>query len=127
MQICTSLIFSLNMQAILGSLSSNRAFAIAMTDIAYTQFYGSLYSVLYTLLIHSLYSVLSTQFGKYINIIYIFCLLAILLCSKTIKWMACGDSCEQYKIFAAKTLHFAPLAYCFIRTAILFPVLDAMY
>ena len=34
MQICTSLIFSLNMQAILGRLSSNWAFAIAMTDIA---------------------------------------------------------------------------------------------
>ena len=40
MQICTSLIFSLNMQAILGSLSSNWAFAIAMTYIADTQFYG---------------------------------------------------------------------------------------
>ena len=40
MQICTNLIFSLNMQAILERLSSNWAFAIAMTDIADTQFYG---------------------------------------------------------------------------------------
>ena len=40
MQIFISLIFSLNMQAILERLSSNWAFAIAMTDITDTQFYG---------------------------------------------------------------------------------------
>ena len=40
MQICTSLIFRFNMQAILGRFPSNLAFAIALTDIADTQLYG---------------------------------------------------------------------------------------